>query len=283
MSNPADRLGGPLSTPMSTPLNAPASQASPASLDALLLQELELLRRGMADSLPPTGNGQSAQAETPLLVVARLVHGVARDQWERLRASMPAHGWCALEVCQRQTRLCAPHLADCETCDDPLTGALLAAPLMRQLHREAVRARRGHSQLALAVFTLEQDADQGLIPLAELIRRYMQDCDSLGLLDSQRLVLVLPGAGLFKAQALLEEMLAAVAAESLPPCTAGIAGGHPDDDGTSLLQQAVQALSEAQRQHCCLRVYREASDPLAERKTLVRSDEKRFLFSGGDI
>lgn len=270
--------------PLDVPQATSRTVTGGTPLDTLLLQELELLRRGMADSLPPAGNGPKDQANaTPLLAVARLVHGIARDQWERLRETMPAHGWCALEICQRQTKLCAPHLADCETCDDPLTGALLSAPLLRQLHREAVRARRGHSPLALAVFTLEEDTDEGLVPLAGLIRRHIQDCDSLGLLDRQRLALVLPGAGLFKAQALLEEMLAAVTAENLPRCTIGIAGGNPCDDGTVLMQQAVQALCEAKEHRCCLRVYREASDPLAERKTLVRSDEKRFLFSGGDI
>lgn len=283
-----DVVRNPLDISLGTPLATPMSPISPESLDTQLLHELKLLQHALNQPHPSLHAGSTENAEgqsgaPPLLAVAKLVHGVARDQWERLRETIPGDGWCALELCPRETRLCAPHLADCEACDDPLTGALLAAPLLRQLHKETVRARRGHSQMALVVFSLEENEDEDMALLATLIRRHIQECDSLGLLDRQRLALVLPGAGLFKAQALLEEMLTAISNESLPRCTAGIAGGHPSDDGTTLLQQAVTALREAREQCCTLRVYRETSDPLTERKTLVRSDEKRFLFSGGDI
>lgn len=254
---------------MSSPADTP--------LDALLLRELEALRQGL--SAPPPEDAPAKDA--PTLAVARLVHGLAREQWEKLRDAMPgqAGGWCAVELCPRHARLCVPLLADCEQCEDPLTGALLAAPLLRQLRREAARAKRGQSQVALAVFALEDDELGGLDMLAAHVRRFMLDCDSLGLLDTRRLVLLLPGAGLFKAQALLEEMLG----NDLPRCTVGIASGCPDDDGSTLLQQAMQAMRQAREQGCPLRVFRQVCDPLSERKTLVRSDEKRFLFSGGDI
>ena len=277
---------------MSSHAEVPGAEA----VDAALLRELQ----GLHDQLLGQGKDDTA----PMLAVARLVHGVNLQDWGKLRHVMSLHGWCALEMCAQDGKLCPPQLADCDDCrkgGDPVVAGLRATPLLQQLHKEVARADRGQSPLSLAIFGLtpqwpatdDQSRQAARVVLMEAIRRHTLSCDSLGQLEKDRLVLILPGAGLFKAQAVVEEVLGDCACTEGLQWAAGIAGGTVGGigggtaggiggDGQTLLQQALQALRDAQQQQLPVRVHREAAHPLSERKTLVHSDEKRFLFSGGD-
>ena len=154
-----------------------------------------------------------------------------------------------------------------------------AVPAHSLLHElERLHARLEQTPLAVAVFMLSsQGGREYLLPC---LHERMLSCDSLFPLTEDRYVLLLPGAGLFKAQALVEAIVRAVPDSGL---TVGIASGsgfkhHPE----TLLEQAAMALRQAKEKGDALCAFRDAVHPLRERKTLVRSDEKRFLFSGGD-
>lgn len=152
-----------------------------------------------------------------------------------------------------------------------------ARPLDREL--ELLRERLGAAPLALALFRMPDNALQSRGLLAA-IQEHMLSCDSLGWLDEGRYALVLHGAGVFKAQALVERILQAV--PNLAQAV-GIACCTGDAASTAILpQQAYQALQDALNAGVAVRVYRAPAHPLSERKTLVHSNEKRFLFSGGE-
>lgn len=159
--------------------------------------------------------------------------------------------------------------------DPPPTAG--ARTLRREL--ELLLRRLEEAPLALAAFAPPQaDRESGPCPLGSAIRERMLSCDSLETLEAGHYALVLPGAGLFKALALVEEILKA-APESVH--AVGIAVGTGKAPAESLLEQAVQALRDALRTGESVRAYRAAAHT-HERDTLVHSNEKRFLFQGGE-
>ena len=165
---------------------------------------------------------------------------------------------------------------------------LLKGPDFRhELEMESLRARRGRCPLSLVLFAPKfQDKDSKETETRELlhcIEHHASPCDSLGLLPKMRYALVLPGAGIFRAQNITENILQHFE-NSGYSCTAGIAGAENPEDASAetLLQQAVAALHQLQEQNGKIRVYHEQVETLSLRKTLVHSHEKRFLFSGGE-
>ena len=165
----------------------------------------------------------------------------------------------------------------------PLAGTAFR----RELEKESLRAKRGRCALSLVLFAPQlQDADNTEKPARELLRCievHTSPCDSLGLLPEMRYALVLPGAGVFRAQNITESILRDFARSGVR-CTAGIAGVELAENASAetLLQQAVTALRLIQDQNHTINVYREQAETLSLRKTLVHSHEKRFLFSGGE-
>jgi len=165
----------------------------------------------------------------------------------------------------------------------PLTGP----EFQRELEKESLRAKRGRCSLSLALFAPTfPDARNKEANARELIRcieSHASPCDSLGLLPKMRYALVLPGAGIFKAQTLTEHILQSIERSGFD-CTAGIASTELPENACAetLLQQALAALRQIRDQNSKIRVYREQAEELSLRKTLVHSHEKRFLFSGGE-
>lgn len=267
-----------------------------------LKHELQQLRRAL-QGRPETRGTNST------LAVARFVEGLDLPAWRRLAAEMSLDGWYALElapdgdygVTRHVNRLADETVRTDNT--DALTKALMAAPFLRQLEMEVNRSHRGRSELSLVSFALDRleeiarDYGQEGIQLAGLelircIRRDTLSCDSLGRLGPGQYVLILPGAGAFKAQAMTERIAKIYAATPLhcgvqtfhARFSAGIASGAGSTlTAESLLEQAVTALKGVQHSGGgTVRVCRRPEHPLSERKTLVHSDEKRFLFSGGE-
>ncbi len=267
-----------------------------------LLKELRRLHGALAHDAEPRG-------VKSLLMVARVIEGMDLASWQRLCAETLLEGWCAVELDpEGESGLTCrlTHLAD-ETVltdnTDALTGALNAAPLLRQLEMEVNRAHRGRSELSLVSFALDNIGDilrthgqnglhQAGLELIRCIRMGTQPCDSLGRLGPGQYVLILPGAGAFKAQAMTERISKIYATTPLrcdhetfhARFSAGIASGTGSTlTAESLLEQAVAALKSVQHSGGgSVRVCRRPEHPLSERKTLVHSDEKRFLFSGGE-
>lgn len=153
-----------------------------------------------------------------------------------------------------------------------------AHALRRELN--LLRQRLDPAPLALAAFASPETAGNGPCPrLGSAIRACMLSCDSLGLLETGHYALILPGAGMFKAQALVEEILKA---EPGLAHAVGIAVDNGEAQPENLLERATHALHDALRSGEAVRAYRDAEYLSRERETLVHSDEKRFLFHGGE-
>jgi len=165
----------------------------------------------------------------------------------------------------------------------PLTGS----DFQHELEMESLRARRGRCPLSLVIFAPvfldEHGSEADARELLRCIALHASPCDSLGLLPEMRYALVLPGAGVFRAQTIAESILQSFAHAGCT-CTAGIAGAEAPENicAEILLQQADTALRKIPDQAGAIHVYREQTEALSLRKTLVHSHEKRFLFSGGE-
>ena len=165
----------------------------------------------------------------------------------------------------------------------PLAGS----DFQHELEMESLRAKRGRCPLSLVLFAPKsQNADNKKPDVQELlhcIEMYISPCDSLGLLPEMRYVLVLPGAGVLKAQNIAESILRDLE-KAGHNYTAGIASAELPENtcAETLLQQAITALRQIQDQDGKISVYRAQTEALSLRKTLVHSHEKRFLFSGGE-
>ena len=169
----------------------------------------------------------------------------------------------------------------------PTLRPLAGSDFQHELHMESLRAKRGRCPLSLVLFAPTfQDANDKEADARELLRcieLHASPCDSLGLLPKMRYALVLPGAGIFKAQSITQSILQHFK-KSGHNCTAGIASAELSENAcaTTLLQQAIAALRQIRNQDDKISVYREQTQTPLQSKTLVHSHEKRFLFSGGE-
>lgn len=200
-----------------------------------------------------------------------------------------------------------------------LSSMLSQEMLLQQLERELQRLERNGGQLTLVCGTLQtaqliqtDGADQpsavaaegdsaamllGERMLCETLRQKLDACDSIGRLDKGALLAILPGYGLLRGRLLAERTRTAfrlrckslvlgkpgiVAPLTQTGCAFGIVtitqSEHPK--AKPLLQRARQALVRARSRADHL--YEDTGAPLAERATLVHSQEKRFLFFGGE-
>ncbi len=167
---------------------------------------------------------------------------------------------------------------------DNLSARLLSDPaLQRELETESLRARRGRCALSLALFaSVDRCADENAAALLSRIRETASPCDSLGRLSDGTYALVLPGAGIFKAQSMVDDILRPLE-DTDAAWAAGIAGAEAGEnaDAEKLLREARNALKAGIDRPGRAVVYRETEEALSIRRTLVHSHEKRFLFSGG--
>ncbi|MDR2696544.1 MAG: hypothetical protein LBC79_09235 [Deltaproteobacteria bacterium] len=163
---------------------------------------------------------------------------------------------------------------------------LAAADFRRELESESLRAKRGRCPLSLVLFAPKFRNADNAPDTRQLLRRieeHASPCDSLGLLPKMRYALVLPGAGVFRAQNIAASILQGLDDAGFD-CMAGIASVEIPENACAgtLLQQAAAALGHIRDQDGKINVYREQGESLSLRKTLVHSHEKRFLFSGGE-
>ena len=200
-----------------------------------------------------------------------------------------------------------------------LASLLSREMLHQQLERELQRLERNGGQLTLVCVTLQashldaapgggsqgsdapgKDSPAQLLGerlLYETLRQRLDACDSIGNLDKGAILAILPGYGLLRGRLLAERTRTAfqlrckglvlgkpgvIAPFTQTGCAFGIVtvtqSEHPK--ANALLQRARQALVKARKRADHL--YEDTGAPLAERATLVHSQEKRFLFFGGE-
>lgn len=291
---------------------------SSGSNEAALLRELEDIRALLASRVAGTGCLQQGER---LLAVTCLVPGLGPEAWNALawqkRSRDGNFPWFALELDPRQYpqmlglyREERPDLG--AVC--PLTGALLPEAFIHQLTVAVAAVQTRGDELTMALFGLhdacgsDKDScnaaegsscgrdiayrqkmfppscsDMSLCLLMRLVRLHARACDIPGRLNSNRLALLMPGVGPFRARALAERLIASFQEEAARPgdrLRAGLACCDEEFPVTAeqLLMQAASALALAQPGFT--RTFRRAGTPEPERRTQVQACEKAFLFFG---
>ncbi len=286
--------------------------------EAALLRELEDVRALLASRVADTNCLQPGKR---LLAVTLLVPDLGLEAWNALvwqkRNGNESFPWFALELDPRQYpqmlglyRKERPDLG--AVC--PLTGALLPEAFMQQLAEAIAAVRSRGDELTLALLGLcdvcgtEKDScdtedgspcghdipyrqklfppsisDMSLCLLMRLVRLHARACDIPGRLNGNRLALLMPGVGPFRARALAERLIASFEEEATGPenrLRAGLACCDEESPVTAeqLLMQANSALTLAQPGFT--RTFRKAGTPEPERRTQVQACEKAFLFFG---
>ncbi len=286
-----------------TNMTKATKQSSTFTCARALLDELKMTHMHLSSA-----NDASRQGEKSLFVVARLIADMDRYMWEEFCKKAPSAGWCALEVCLQNGETTVPFthvnplqnmctdMGSSQSETDSLTQALLTTSFMTQLEQEVQRARRGNAPLSLAYFTLATDTPKHMQvnnggvdgkTLAHIfpvvytaVQKCAESCDTLGSIGAHHLGLILPGAKVFTAQNLVEDVLSNCAAEGLK-LKAGIATSLGIEcEAISLLEQASMALEDAIQNKRYVSAYKAPVQTLDTRSTLVQSHEKRFLFGG---
>jgi diguanylate cyclase (GGDEF)-like protein len=245
------------------------------------------------------------------LVVMRLCAGLTMKQWRELSASQGLGLWMALPLAENP----APHLIHLQKTleeltyrseHDPLTNLSNRAAFERVLELEFDRTARSGQPLSLAILDLDDFksvndtrghacGDKVLTIMAAIMLSGKRGYDLAARIGGEEFALILPGAGMVRASAVVERLLAALrerdfycSDKSRKPfrttASAGLAC-HRGGGGVSpqaLFEMADKALYEAKRAGKD-RVVKAPLPPLPDelRKTFVHSDEKRFLFTGG--
>ena len=246
-----------------------------------LLRELLQMQR----ALPLRDNS------APLLAVARLVPGLDMEAWRKMADAAALNGWCALEMTDDGRYRCQwQDLADALPACGSLDASLQLSPFMRQLDKEILRAKRGQSEVSLILFaahggresTAEHAAatTESNAKLAALLRENAECCDSMGSMGAGRCALLLPGAGMYKAQNVAETVCARLNGEG-NVCAAGIATAKGKGaEAGALVRQAAAALDTALTRGLTVLVADTPKLPEFPADTLVQCNEKRFLFGG---
>ena len=265
-----------------------------ADFDALA-KELRALRQ--ADG--------ASRSSTESVLVARLLPGFSVSRWQEFLRRYPTGRWCALPA---GPGLLPDMGGGAGSTPDHLAHLLMEEMFAVQIQRELLRLSRTGGDLALVEASLcdrdNLEARLGLptvqaleARLVDCLRQCREECDTLGCTGAGRFALLLPGVGVLRARLMAEQLqkiFAVHAAEVTASlgkgkhavramCALGIAcadqGGRPTPE--ALLGKATQATHEAllQKQgHICVA----GGAALESRNTLVQSNEKRFLFFGGN-
>lgn len=292
-------------------------ESPPRSAD--LLRELDLLRTLLIAQMAKTS--EVYQGEQPLLVLAGLVPDLTPEMWKRIKEQdwRALASWFALELDPvehpQMLGLCradAPNYGP--IC--PLTGTLLPSPFLSELTTALDKVQTDGGDMTLILFAVDDsefspenaksdsperdnlteyvidydkvdfpvtDKDTSLCLLARLFRQYARKCDIPGRLSKDRLALLMPGIGPFRARAMTERLIGAFQEEAYPAGLLLRAGLVCCDSETivpakQMIDQATSALALAKPGFS--RTYREVGVPEPERKTQVQACEKAFLFFG---
>lgn len=276
--------------------------------EASLAEELGRLRDlicSRAGSCPQTDSGEQDCANDGL-TLARLCPGLSLEDWERLRSAGDFRQWIAVPLegeilpAVKSLQRALEEMAY-ETSHDPLTGLGNRRVFDRMLALELERSRREGTKLVVAMLDLDNFkaindthghacGDEVLVALGRCLQENKRAYDFAARFGGEEFVLVLPGTGLYEAQAMLERLLEDFSGRSFHCADAqfrvtfsgGIAmtrGG--DISSEQFLELADKALYKAKslgKQR--IQAARPHEESLRERAAMVHSDEKRFLFSG---
>jgi len=269
-----------------------------------MLAELDALRRILATAQKP-----DAPANDDGLVVMRLSPELGLDEWEALCRRQDLRDWLALplsanplpfltriQATLRELTFLSEH--------DPLTKLDNREAFERVLTAELSRSARIGQSLALVIFEIDDFnlinadhkpscSDHALESVAALLLAEKRTFDHAARLGGEKFALLLPSVGLVRSQLLVERILAAARSLSIS-CDCGNAPIHVTlSAGLACTKGKMATTREklfALADDSLRRAKEEGKDrfvaaPIADltgppEKTLVRADEKRFLFTG---
>jgi diguanylate cyclase (GGDEF)-like protein len=266
-----------------------------------LADELERLRRVLRQVPGP------ATAEQVLALV-RLCPGLSQGEWLDLAARHNLTDWIGLPLNGESFPLIS-HLAQTlselshQTLHDPLTSLANRRAFDAALDLEVERCRRTKNPMALILLDLDDfkqvnDAhghacgDRMLVAFAEVLGECKRRYDLAARVGGEEFALLLPGAGMLKAQAVASRLLGAVRemhvqcldARLSVTCSAGLAcyRGRVPLTPCALYDLADKALYEAKAQGKDRAVAAPIPDltMVETERTLVLASEKQFLFTG---
>lgn len=278
----------------------------PPPLDANqeeLLAELATLRRMLAQvEKPPC-------AASDGLIIMRLCTGLDLACWETLSHRRELRDWLALPLSAdplpfltriqnslRELVFLSEH--------DPLTRLYNRGAFDRILAAELIRSARASQSLALVLFDLDDFktindtyghpcGDRVLETIGSLLQAEKRSYDTAARVGGEEFALILPSVGLVRAQMVIDRILEAVRSLKIVcngvdtplhiTISAGLAitKGKMSTSTEKLYSLADAALYQAK----AAGKDRVVAAPIADltgppEKTLVRADEKRFLFTG---
>ncbi len=269
-----------------------------------LLAEFEALRE-LLDALE--GNPLADSGEG--LVILRLCSGLGLADWETLSRSEELRDWLALPLAAGQL----PYLRHIQRTlkelaflseHDPLTKLYNRRAFERVLAAELTRAARVGQSLTLVLFDLDDFkavndthghpcGDRVLETIGALLLAEKRTYDYAARVGGEEFALILPSVGLVRATMVVERILAAAKSlrifcdgEDTPlhvtisaglACTKGKAA-TTQDKLYALADEALYKAKAAGKDRLVAAPILDLTGP--PEKTLVRADEKRFLFTG---
>lgn len=229
--------------------------------DDALQQDLESLSKAC----------DAAKGAGSPLCLYRVATGLDAASWSLLRQRLGLEGWNAAPLSALD-----PHFLFQKAAAQDL--------LLRQfLLCEMDRAR--HCQQPLALALIEPGAPDAMEAVLELAQSLLRSFDHASVLQHGPLAVVLSGTPLAAAERQLGSLLRRIRQISHPSlvCSAGLVGygGLVEMSPQTLLERAALSLAEARRLGGNrLEVAPSADAEMASRETLVRANEKHFLFTG---
>lgn len=275
-----------------------------------LAREIESLSRMLRDYSCRTCSGDlNEQQQERLVAVIRICRDLPLEEWRKLADSPEFEQWLALPMNGESY----PHLLHLQerlenlsfqSEHDPLTELHNRRAFERILKLELQRATRQGNYLSLAVLDLDNFkkvndtyghpcGDEVLVSLAEILVKNKRTYDLAARLGGEEFALILPGAGPSKAKDMVNRLLGVFNATPIN-CTgfdtplycsfsAGVATtrSRVPIKPSELMTLADKALYKAKELGKNRVVGQRAPSELELPKaTMVRSEEKQFLFTG---
>ena len=275
----------------------------PDSADGLL-QEIDVLHNAIlsaSEEANPSGENGG------LLAIVRLLGGISKEQWDSLAERYHLDQWLAIDLSTPSTRemaLLYKNMQDLASRkgNDELTGLPTREIFMRNLQLELERLKRQPADLSVASLDVDgirqinskwghNMGDEALKRLARDLMDTKRVYDTAARMGGEKFALLLPGAGLNRAKAIVQRLLnefrqnkfsSPSGEEFSVTFSAGIATLSNDSAHSceQIMEAAEKALKQAKETGCNKVV---ATQILIEdeiRRSMVHSDEKHFLFFG---
>lgn len=274
-----------------------------------LVGELESLAKLIAEKGAKGVRPDKANIPRETLVLARLIRNITPEDWKDISTDPRFKHWVAIPLNEDIFPFLAHQEDRFDTFtysgdSDPLTGLYNRRRFLQMLDMEFQRAKWEGGDLCLALFRLLEFeelcttsghacGDHVLSAFGKLLSKVKRDSDLASRLGGEQFALLLPGLGPNKAQALLDKFVRTFGAlnftcKGSESFSVSVNTGMVHSKGNvnlrskdllSLAEKAISQAGQMGRNRIVVTHTRERR--VFPKTTMVQSDEKRFLFTGG--